>query len=329
MDTDLIAALEDGEFHSGEELGRVLHISRAAVWKRIERLVVSGVDVERVRGKGYRVPGGFCLLDGARLSRDLADILPVEVVLSTGSTNADVVARLRDNQGAPFALLAEHQSAGRGRRGRVWSSPFATNVYLTLGWRFDVGAPRLEGLSLAVGVAVAQALAEAGLDGVVGLKWPNDIWVGERKIGGVLIELSGDLEEACSAAIGIGVNGRLGLASAAEIDQPWTDFFRETGRSMDRTGFAIDLIRRLAAMLQAFPQQGFGRWRESWMALDAVAGRPVILATPAGSVSGIAEGVDGAGALQLRVDGQLRLFHGGEVSLRPDGQPGDRAKRAV
>nr|WP_255612637.1 biotin--[acetyl-CoA-carboxylase] ligase [Alcanivorax sp. 1008] len=309
--------MKDGEFHSGEALGKALDISRAAVWKRIERLAALGVDVERVRGKGYRVPGGIALLDYARLNDQLSGSFPVEVVLSTGSTNEDVVALLRDRQQAPLALLAEHQSAGRGRRGRAWSSPFATNLYLTLGWRFGVGAPRLEGLSLAVGVVVAQALQAAGLGGAVSLKWPNDIWVAGRKIGGVLIELSGDLEEACTAAIGIGINGRLGTTSAAEIDQPWTDFYRETGRTMDRTELAIELLLGLARMLKMFPAQGFAGWRERWAEFDALAGRPVSVSTAAGSIQGVAEGVDGSGALRLRVDGELRIFHGGEASLRP------------
>ncbi|MDF1630916.1 MAG: biotin--[acetyl-CoA-carboxylase] ligase [Alcanivoracaceae bacterium] len=325
MDTELITQLGDGEFHSGEALGKALDISRAAVWKRIERLAALGVDVERVRGKGYRVPGGIALLDGARLKDRLSESFPVEVVLSTGSTNEDVVARLRDQQQAPLALLAEHQSAGRGRRGRAWSSPFATNLYLTLGWRFGVGAPRLEGLSLAVGVVVAQALAAAGLDGAVSLKWPNDIWVAERKIGGVLIELSGDLEEACTAAIGIGINGRLGTASAVEIDQPWTDFYREAGRSMDRTELAIDLLQGLALMLKTFPAQGFDGWRKRWAELDALSGRLVSVSTAAGSIQGVAEGVDETGALRLRVDGELRIFHGGEASLRPAGAAAEPA----
>lgn len=317
MDTQLIAQLSDGEFHSGEALGDVLGISRAAVWKRIEHLVALGVEVERVRGKGYRVSGGVSLLDSNLLGERFSEQFPVEVLLTTGSTNADALVRLQARQPTPFVLLAEHQSAGRGRRGRVWSSPFASNLYLTVGWRFAVGAPRLEGLSLAVGVVIAEALAAAGLGDRVALKWPNDIWVSERKIGGVLIELSGDLEEACAAVIGIGVNGRLGASGAATIDQPWTDFYRETGLGMDRTAFAIDLLQRLTAMLGAFPLSGFVDWRQRWQNFDALAGRRVTVTTAAGGVVGVAEGVDDSGALQVRIDGELRVFHGGEASLRP------------
>lgn len=318
MDAELIQALADGEFHSGEALGNVLGISRAAVWKRIEQLTAVGVDVERVRGRGYRVPGGVSLLQPLMLQKRLGGIMPVEVLQSTDSTNAEVMRRLAGNGSAPLAVLAEYQSAGRGRRGRSWSSPYAGNIYLSLGWRFAVGAPRLEGLSLAVGVVVAEMLSANGLAGRVGLKWPNDIWVGGRKIGGVLIELSGDLEDACAAVVGIGINCRLGSAAAQGIDQPWTDLYAELGRLPDRSALIVDLLQRLHDLMIGFPASGFGGWVQRWAALDALAGQSVQVATASASVSGVAAGVDSSGALRLRKDnGAEMLFHGGEASLRP------------
>ncbi|MCK5875984.1 MAG: biotin--[acetyl-CoA-carboxylase] ligase [Alcanivoracaceae bacterium] len=318
MDSELIQALADGEFHSGETLGNVLGISRAAVWKRIEQLASVGVDVERVRGRGYRIPGGVSLLERSRLQQGLASIMSVDVLQSTDSTNAEVMRRLAVNSPAPLAILAEHQSAGRGRRGRSWSSPYAGNIYLSVGWRFPVGAPRLEGLSLAVGVVVAEALSANGLAGRVALKWPNDIWVHGRKIGGILIELSGDLEDACSAVVGIGINGRLGSGAAQSIDQPWTDIYTELGDMPDRSALAIDLLKRLYDMMSGFPLDGFGSWMARWAALDALAGQSVQVVTASGAVSGTATGVDSSGALRLCTDGGAEmLFHGGEASLRP------------
>jgi BirA family transcriptional regulator, biotin operon repressor / biotin---[acetyl-CoA-carboxylase] ligase len=316
VDIELIERLRSGEFRSGESLGAALGISRAAVWKRIARLAELGVDVERIRGRGYRVPGGIRLLDGEALKRAFADRLPVAVMLSTGSTNADALVRLQRGDCAPFVLLAEHQSAGRGRRGRSWSSPFASNLYLSLAWQFPVGAARLEGLSLAVGVVLAEVLAAAGLGDRVGLKWPNDVWVEGAKLAGVLIELSGDLDDRCAAVIGIGVNGRLGESAAVGIDQRWTDLFRETGQAPDRTALAQQLIAALLAMLQDFPQQGLEAWRDRWMALDALAGKPVAVTTATGSVEGVAAGIDASGALCLRTAKGEQLFHGGEASLR-------------
>jgi len=318
VDSELIQALADGEFHSGEALGNVLGISRAAVWKRIEQLVAVGVDVERVRGRGYRVPGGVSLLQASTLQKQLGELMSVEVLQSTDSTNAEVMRRLAGNGPTPLAVLAEYQSAGRGRRGRSWSSPYAGNIYLSLGWRFAVGAPRLEGLSLAVGVVIAEMLSANGLAGRVGLKWPNDIWVDGRKIGGVLIELSGDLEDACAAVVGIGINCRLGSAAAQGIEQPWTDLYTELGSLPDRSALVADLLQRLNDLMIGFPASGFGGWAQRWAVLDALAGQGVQVATASASVSGVAAGVDSSGALRLRKDdGTEMLFHGGEASLRP------------
>lgn len=318
MDSELIQALADGEFHSGEELGAVLGVSRAAVWKRIENLATVGVDVERVRGRGYRVPGGISLLEASRLQRSLSGLMSIDVLESIDSTNAEVMRRLAAGMPTPLVVLAEYQSAGRGRRGRSWSSPYAGNIYLSLGWRFPVGAPRLEGLSLAVGIVVAEMLSENGLAGRVGLKWPNDIWVDRRKIGGVLIELSGDLEDACAAVIGIGINCRLGATAAQSIDQPWTDLYAELGSVPDRSALVADLLQRLHDMMAGFPASGFAGWVQRWASLDALAGQSVQVVTASGSVVGTAAGVDTSGALRLRADdGTEMLFHGGETSLRP------------
>jgi len=131
----------------------------------------------------------------------------------------------------------------------------------------------------------------------------------------VLIELAGDFEEACVAGIGIGVNGRLAQQQAATIDQPWTDFCRETGRSMPRNDIARALLNGLAAMLESFPEND--RWRDRWSALDALRGQPVMLSTASDNVFGVAQGIDASGALKLEVGGEVRVIHGGEVSLRP------------
>ena len=316
MDTELIFQLHDGEFKSGEVLGAKLGISRAAVWKRVERLTGYGLNIERVRGKGYRLPGGIELLDQSALAAATCNAgVAVEVLMSTGSTNADAMGAFQSDRRPPFAVLAEHQSAGRGRRGRAWVSPFADNIYLSLAWKFSAGATQLQGLSLAVGVVVADVLAHAGLGDRVRLKWPNDIWVDGRKIGGVLIELAGDFEEACVAIIGIGINGRLAQQQAAVIDQPWTDFFRETGRSMPRNDIAQSLLNGLAVMLAGFPEND--QWRDRWSTLDALRGQPVRLSTTAEDVFGVAQGIDASGALKLEAEGEVRLIHGGEVSLRP------------
>lgn len=318
-DGAVIRQLADGRFHSGEELGALLGISRAGVWKRLQKLTRLGLAIESVRGKGYRIAGGLTLLDesairaavGARLQA-----LDIHIHEVTRSTNADALALSAGGLAQPVAVLAEYQSAGRGRRGRGWQSPYGSNLYLSLACQFAGGAAALEGLSLAVGVAVAEVLAAMGLGEQVQLKWPNDLWVGGRKVGGILIELAGEVDGHCVPVIGIGVNCAMPQEAARDIDQPWTDLARELGASVDRNYLAGALLAALQDMLAIFREQGFAGLHARWQALDGCIGKPVQLLLGERRVRGVARGVSRQGALLLEIDGAIERFHGGEVSLR-------------
>lgn len=318
MDRQLIELLADGRFHSGEELGRLLGISRAAVWKRLRKLEPLGLSCEAVPGKGYRLAGGLELLSAARIREALEppEAVPVQVVERTGSTNADLLERLQGGEEPPRALLAEFQHNGRGRRGRPWVSPYGRSLYLSLAWPFAGGATQLEGLSLAVGTVLAECLQRRGLGDRVGLKWPNDVLVGGRKLAGILIELAGEMDERCVAVIGIGVNGDMGSTPGESIDQAWTDLRRELGYPLDRSLFAAELLSALAVMLPGFSRAGFASLRERWQRFDLCSGREVAVQVGEHTHRGVAEGVTASGALAVTVDGQRELFHGGEVSLR-------------
>lgn len=318
-DGAVIRRLADGRFHSGEALGASLGISRAGVWKRLQKLERLGLAIESVRGKGYRIPGGLSLLD-ERVLRAAADLPPqvldVHLLDVTRSTNADALALSAEGLQRPLAVLAEYQSAGRGRRGRDWQSPYGSNLYLSLACQFSGGAAVLEGLSLAVGVAVAETLAEAGLGERVQLKWPNDVWVSGRKVGGILVEIAGEMDGRCVPVIGVGVNCAMPQAAALEIDQPWTDLSRELGALVDRNHLAGSLLAALLEMLAIFRRQGFAGLRARWQALDGCMGRPVQLSLGERRIHGVARGVNEQGALLLETDGAIERFHGGEVSLR-------------
>lgn len=317
MDADLITLLADGEFHSGQQLGEQLGISRAAVWKRLRKLEQVGLVCERVPGRGYRLPGGLDRLDADAIRAGLATAssLPVEVLESTGSTNSDLLERIGAGVDLPRALLAEHQHAGRGRRNRNWVSPWGRSLYLSLAWPFHGGAAQLEGLSLAVGTVIAEMLQTLGLSDV-GLKWPNDVLVGPRKLAGILIELAGDVDGDCVAVIGVGLNGDLGAHHDGLIDQAWTDLRRELGHLPGRNALAADLVSLLAAMLPAFERDGFMNFRARWDRFDLCRGRSVVVQVGERHFAGRAQGVTAAGALTLDLDGEQRQFHGGEVSLR-------------
>lgn len=320
MDSDLITLLADGEFHSGQQLGEQLGVSRAAVWKRLRKLEQVGLVCERVPGRGYRLPGGLDLLDAAVIRAGLSSgtALPVEVLESTGSTNSDLLERIGTGVELPRVLLAEHQHAGRGRRSRTWVSPWGRSLYLSLAWPFRGGAAQLEGLSLAVGTVIAEMLEARGLSDI-GLKWPNDVLVGPRKLAGILIELAGDVDGDCTAVVGVGLNGDLGAHHDELIDQAWTDLRRELGHLPGRNALAADLVSRLATMLPAFEGDGFMNFRARWDRFDLCRGRSVVVQVGERDFAGRAEGVTATGALTVDLDGEYRQFHGGEVSLRWSG----------
>ncbi|QIL92056.1 bifunctional biotin--[acetyl-CoA-carboxylase] ligase/biotin operon repressor BirA [Microbulbifer sp. SH-1] len=318
----LLNLLADGEVHSGESLGDVLGVSRAAVWKQLQKLESLGLQVISEKGRGYRLCGGLDLLDEhtirEQLARDVAPLLcGLQVVDQVDSTNARMLAALDAGAGHGQVLLAEQQTAGRGRRGRAWQSPFASGISISIGWRFSGGVQLLEGLSLAVGVALARALARFDVPDLR-LKWPNDVWCRGRKLAGVLLELSGDLTDRCAVVIGIGLNMRLPVAAAEAIEQPWIDL-AEVRPGISRNLLVAAMLDELLPMLSAYPDSGFGAWREAWQALDQFAGAEVCLQSAQQRWCGIERGVDGSGALLLDIDGECRAFHGGELSLRPAG----------
>jgi len=319
----LLPLLADGEFRSGQDLADALGVSRTAVWKQVNKLAGDcGLHIESSKGRGYRIPGGLDLLDDAQIRTGLsprAEALLTELAVldSIDSTNAEVMRRLASGADGGLVCTAESQSAGRGRRGRTWVSPYAGNIYLSLGWGFTQGAAVLEGMSLAVGVAVARALAACGVSGAQ-LKWPNDILHDGAKLGGVLLEMTGDASGACQVVVGIGLNVAMPAAAAQDIDQSWTDLrTRCEDAAPERNALLSALLNELLPLLADFEAGGFAPWREPWQALDAYAGTQVVLSTGASRLAGIARGVDERGALQLETTTGVQSVYGGEISLRP------------
>lgn len=318
----LLPLLADGEFRSGQELADVLGVSRTAVWKQVNRLAMeSGIEIESVKGKGYRIPGGIDLLSAdevtaAMQARPRSLLSRLDILDSVDSTNAEVLRWAQAGSASGLVCSAEQQTAGRGRRGRQWVSPYASNLYLSLLWQFSQGAAALEGLSLAVGVAVARALSACGTPAVQ-LKWPNDVLYDGRKLGGILLEMSGDAAGSCQVVIGVGLNVAMPEAAASAIDQAWTDIKSiGTGKPPSRNRLLAELLNELLPLAADFEKRGFGHWRDEWMALDAFAGVPVVLHTGAGELAGVARGVDERGALQLETTTGVQPVYGGEISLR-------------
>ncbi|MFT3929842.1 MAG: bifunctional biotin--[acetyl-CoA-carboxylase] ligase/biotin operon repressor BirA [Spongiibacteraceae bacterium] len=319
FDLRLIEILADGEFHSGEELGEMLAISRAAIWKQLQKIEEAlSLKFESVKGRGYRLVGGLELLSPNRIAQSIPGSLPcsLRIVQQVDSTNRLAAELAAENAARGCVVLAEQQLAGRGRRGRKWVSPFARNLYCSLVWEFDSGIAALEGLSLAVGVAVARALRAVGI-GDAALKWPNDVLHNERKLAGILLEMTGDISGRCQVVIGIGINVDMSKTVVADaIDQPWTDAITAAGKAVSRNELASILISEVLGLLVEFESVGFSRFMDEWKRLDYTFGKSVGVHVGDQVVIGTAAGVDAAGALGVDTEFGRQWFHGGEVSLR-------------
>ncbi|WDS35563.1 bifunctional biotin--[acetyl-CoA-carboxylase] ligase/biotin operon repressor BirA [Pseudoxanthomonas sp.] len=304
---------------SGDLLAQETGLTRTAIWKRVQALREAGVAIAGSAGHGYALEQPLDLLEADALLGGLpalaqAEIASLEVAWTVDSTNSELLRR--DTPAAGCAvLLAERQTGGRGRRGRSWTSPLAAHIYLSLARRFSGGLVRLGGLSLVAGVAVAEGLRELGLS-QLGLKWPNDLVIDGRKLGGLLVEGGGEAGGPVRAVIGVGLNVRMPAAQAELIDQPWLDLAQALPEPVSRNAVAQAVLGRLLPALALFDAEGLAPFRPRYAALDALHGQRVVVRLDSGDVFGTAEGIADDGALRLRTPQGLRDFHAGEVSVR-------------
>ncbi|MDP2431884.1 MAG: biotin--[acetyl-CoA-carboxylase] ligase [Pseudomonadota bacterium] len=313
---DILRQLSHDDFHSGEAVARRLRISRASVHNAVHEAEALGLRVQAVRGRGYRLANPVTWLDAESFSPFLrARGFQVELAASLDSTNAHLLAQAQSGGAHKTLVAAEWQGRGRGRRGRAWLAGLGGGLMFSLLWRFNRPASELSGLSLVVGLGLAQGLRELGLRGAA-VKWPNDILVDGGKLAGVLIELAGDVLGPSAAVIGIGVNV-LGVASLrAEIEQPITDISEHLD-GVDRNRLLREIVPRLDEHLTRFDSEGFAPFRLDWEAMHAHQDQFVQVVTGLGErIAGQAVGVDNSGALLLACEQGLRRFHSGEVSLR-------------
>lgn len=308
----LISILSDGEFHSGEQLGEHLGMSRAAINKHIQTLRDWGVDVFTVPGKGYSLPEPIQLLDESVICRQL-DQGKVTVLPVIDSTNQYLLDRISTlNSGD--CCVAEYQQAGRGRRGRKWFSPFGANLYLSMFWRLEQGPAAAIGLSLVIGIVMAEVLHDLGAD-KVRVKWPNDLYLNDRKLAGILVELTGKTGDAAQIVIGAGLNMGMRQVQADIVNQGWITL-QEAGITIDRNTLAVRLIKELREALTLFEQDGLATFLSRWEKLDNFIHRPVKLIIGDKEIFGISRGINAQGALMLEQDGILKPWVGGEISLR-------------
>lgn len=309
----LLQLLADGEFHSGEKIGKLLGVSRTSVNNYIKALQEIGLDIYKVTGKGYCSAVPIELLDADKI-KQLSEKQTVHVEQIVDSTNQWLLERIPNLQNGQ-SCISEYQLAGRGRRGRSWVSPFASHLYFSFYWRFDSGIDKVSGLSLLVGIATVNALEKIGIQGV-SLKWPNDLYYQGKKLAGILIELNAQATEACHCVIGIGINVRMPPEQAKLIDQPWVDLNRLSSEAVDRNLLSATLINELQILLLQYEQTGLQPYLSRWFELDCFLNKQVNLMIVDNVKSGICRGINENGALLLECDGKIDEYIGGEISLR-------------
>jgi len=322
----LLGLLADGALHSGGQLAAELGVSRAAVWKHVAELREIGVDVRSHDRRGYELPAPVELIDAGRMhAAASAEGWPLdgrfEVLFEIGSTNEYLYSAAAPQPAEPRLVFAELQHAGRGRRGRTWLAPFASGLTFSIGWTFTDMPADLSALSLAMGVQAVRGLHRLGAESVR-LKWPNDIVVGRRKLGGLLTQLRSEAGGPAYVVVGLGLNLDLPQSARAAIDAPEASpvcDLRETlsGALPSRNRVAASVSSAMLEGLAQFTKSGFAPFAEAWGALDSLQGAAVRIVQGSGVVEGLARGVDPDGALRVERAGRIERFVSGDVSLRP------------
>lgn len=316
MLNQLLSLLADGQFHSGEELGEALGVSRAAVWKQLKKLDELDIPYSSVKGKGYRLHEAIELLDKERILGSVDQRLDrLDILLDVDSTNRYLFECAADHMGKRYAVLAEKQTSGRGRRGRHWVSPFGKNIYLSLLVSFAGGIADLEGLSLVTAIAVEKALVKLGIKGV-GLKWPNDIYVDGKKLAGILLEVTGEYNSHCQVVIGVGLNLALSEKEAAGIDQPWIAL-RALRPDVSRNQVAASILQELMIEVDEFQCRGFADNQSYWSQRDIYQEQEVMVMSAHHQLQGVVKGVNRKGNLMVLTEQGMQVVSAGEISVRP------------
>jgi len=319
----ILNILSDGQFHSGTELAKNIGISRSAVCKQLNNLTELGIKFSAISGKGYRLERVLQFLSAENIANDLSSttaslITALEIHDCIASTNSYLVNKSYEAINSGFVCFAESQTAGKGRRGREWVSPFGCNIYLSILWKFQNGPASISGLSLAVGIAVIRALNECGIDNV-GLKWPNDIYWQGKKLAGILIEVSGETSGPCNAVVGLGLNFYLPEEQAKSITQDWVDLSSILADNpvKIRNKLAAVLLNHLMPMIANFEQDTLEPYLAEWRGYDCMKGQEVNIYMGHKVFTGVVDGIDNNGMLLLANEqGEINTFASGEVSFR-------------
>ncbi len=312
----ILDILNDGQCHPGTEIGKSLGLSRTAVWKIIHRLKNFGVTIHS-HTKGYQLPEPLVLFNKNDVLSHLSSTeVDVDVFEHITSTNDYFQSQSAEQTGKPQICIAEHQTKGRGRLGRKWIAPFGRNLYFSLSYTFAKDVSELSGLSLVVGIAVAQALASEYSGISLGLKWPNDIYCNSSKLGGVLIEIAAEANGICRAIIGVGLNVNMKDFAGNSIEQSWTSLETLLDKAIDRNLLVARLIDSMLKTLAQFNRAGLQPFLAEWQRYDILQGKQITLHNSGRDITGIARGITPQGHLLLeQAAGNCKSYSSGDTTI--------------
>ncbi len=308
--------LNDLHFHDGTSIGAKLNISRTAVWKWVSKLQSYGIEITKVKGKGYLLKEPLILLDAKKIETLLkSEHFIIDTVESIDSTNNYL--NNHNKSAIPHICIAEHQTSGRGRFSREWYSPFGKNIYFSMQYSIKQDISQLGGLSLAVGMIVCKAIEKAcKLPNRLMLKWPNDITYNGKKLAGVLIEIRAEVNGNCSVIIGIGINVNMPITNKVTFNQEWASIMQITGSPQDRNNICAILIDKLTLGIEQYLITGFKSYMPEWKKRDSLFGKMIQIQDGNEIFKGIATGVDLQGHLLINLETNIKkAFAAGEATL--------------
>ncbi|MCF6766311.1 biotin--[acetyl-CoA-carboxylase] ligase [Thiotrichales bacterium 19S3-7] len=312
--------LSDLEIHDGNEIGEKLNVSRTAIWKYVKKLQNYGIEIASIKSKGYQFKNPLLLIDKYRIHQAINTIKTIHIYECLDSTNDYLSALKTTATDLPIICIAEKQTKGKGRFGKPWYAPFGDNIYLSIAVAPEIDITQLSGLALAVGIGIIQAVETiCQLPKQLKLKWPNDIFYENKKLGGILIEAQAEANGQCRLVIGIGININMQCDSQANksITQPWSSIYQASQIYQDRNPLIISMIQHTLKVIETYQLNGLTPFLPQWHKRDLLFNQTVDIVSGKHSYHGIAKGINEHGHLKLELnDNNTKIFASGEASIK-------------
>lgn len=315
MKTKILNILKNSaDYISGESISKQLGISRAGVWKNINKLKSEGYKIDSVTNKGYKIISAPKLLSADGIQAGLKTEFigkNIHFYLETDSTNTQ--SKLNSDSPDGSLFVTECQKGGKGRLGRAWTSPSGIGIWFTLLLKPNLTPPQVPMITLIAGLAVCRSICKLGLDARI--KWPNDIVIGSKKVCGILTEMSAEMDRVNYVVCGIGINANTESFSE-ELQVKATSLMLEKGQKIDRCALLQDILYEFEQCYTEFLKNGFSSFKSEYKKYCVTLNRTVSIIQ--NNQSTVAEAIDitDDGELIVKIDGETKVVSSGEVSVR-------------